>query len=131
LDIEVSADKAYGRVLTYDFPRQHAIRAYIPFHSEHLGEGQLSRWDFIYDRKQDRYRCPQDHYLYPYEKLDHCLIKRYRLLGGYYRQCPIRLSCLPENIATAPALCSAVPDVTDNARMHHNAFTMSLMRLSS
>jgi hypothetical protein len=93
---DVSADKAYGRGPTYAFLRQHAIRAHIPLHIEHLGEGQLSRRDFIYDRKHDRYRCPQHPSLYPYEKLDHRLIKRYRLLGGHCRQCPIRLSGLPE-----------------------------------
>jgi transposase len=93
---EMAADKAYGRGPTYALLRQHGIRAYIPLHIEHLGEGQLSRRDFIYDRKGDRYRCPQNHYLYPYEKLDHRLIKRYRMLGGHCRQCPIRLSCLPK-----------------------------------
>src|SRR5262245_22925149 len=93
---EVSADKAYGRGPTYDFLRQHAIRAYIPLHMEHLGEGQLSRRDFVYDHKHDRNRCPQNHYLYPYAKLDHRLIKRYRMLGGHCRQCPVRVSCLPE-----------------------------------
>jgi hypothetical protein len=36
------------------------------------------------------------HYRYPYEKLDHRLINRYRLLGGQCRPCPLRLSCLPE-----------------------------------
>src|SRR5262245_856472 len=63
---------------------------------EHLGEGQLSRRDFAYDRNHDRYRCPQNHYLYPYEKLDHRLIKRYRIVGGYCRQCPVKETCLPE-----------------------------------
>jgi transposase len=93
---EVAADKAYGRGPTYAFLRQHAIRAYLPLHIEYLGEGHLSRRDFVYDRKHDRYRCPQKHSLDPYEKLDHRLIKRYRMLGGHCRQCPIRLSCLPE-----------------------------------
>jgi len=93
---EVAADKAYGRGPTYAFRRQHAIGAYLPLQIEHLGEGQLSRRDFVYARKHDRYRCSQNHYLYPYEKLDHRLIKRYRLLGGHCRQCPIRWSCLPE-----------------------------------
>jgi IS5 family transposase len=93
---EVSADKAYGRGPTYAFLRQRAIRTYIPLHIEHLGEGQLSRRDFLYDRKRDRYRCPLNHYLYPYEKLDHRSIKRYRMLGGHCRQCPVRVFCLPE-----------------------------------
>ena len=56
----------------------------------------MSCRDFLCDRKRDRFRRPQKHYLYPYEKLDHRLIKRYRMLGGHGRQCPIRVSCLPE-----------------------------------
>ncbi len=76
---------------------------------EHLGEGQLSGRDFIYDRKQDRYRCPQNHYLYPYEKLDHRLIKRYRL--------PADVAAFPntlflfarETSPSRPVCCIAAP----------------------
>jgi transposase len=64
---EILADKAYGRGPTYAFLRQHAIRAYLPLQIEHLGEGQLSRRDFVYERKRDRYRCPQQHSLYPFD----------------------------------------------------------------
>ena len=33
----------------------------------------------------------------PYEKLDNGLIKRYRITGGYCRQCSRRADCLPDS----------------------------------
>ncbi|HJY81931.1 MAG TPA: transposase [Candidatus Binatia bacterium] len=91
------ADKAYGRGPMFSFLRGRKVRAYISLHEDNLGEGRLSRGEFRYDRSRDRYRCPQNHYLYPYEKLDHRLIKRYRIVGGHCRRCPVKATCLPDN----------------------------------
>lgn len=93
---EVIADRGYGRGPTYSHCRERGIRTYIPLHDENLGKGRLSRGEFVYDRKRDRYRCPQGHYLYPYEKLDHGSIKRYRITGGHCKNCPKKAACLPE-----------------------------------
>ena len=57
----------------------------------------MTRSEFKYDRKNDRYVCPNKKYLYPYDKLDHGLIKRYRIVGGHCKSCPLRKACLPEN----------------------------------
>jgi len=94
---EVVADKGYGRGPTYGFLRERGIRAYVPLHDDNLGQGRLSRAEFKYDRKHDRYICPNKKYLYPYDKLDKGLIKRYRIVGGHCRRCPFRARCLPEN----------------------------------
>lgn len=94
--VEITADKGYGRGPTYTYLRSQRIRAYIPLHDDNSGQGQISRGEFDYERRYDRYRCPQGHYLLPYETLDHGLVKRYRLVGGHCRQCPQRTQCLPE-----------------------------------
>jgi len=94
---EVVADKGYGRGPTYGFLREHRIRTYIPLHHDNLGQGRLTRTEFKYDRKRDRYVCPNKKYLYPYDTLDKGLIKRYRIVGGHCRRCPLRTQCLPEN----------------------------------
>jgi transposase len=92
---EVIADRGYGRGPTYRHLREKRIRTYIPLHTDNLGEGRLSRSDFKYERRTDRYRCPGGHYLHPYEKLDKGIIKRYRIVGGHCRHCGLRNSCLP------------------------------------
>lgn len=90
------ADKGYGRGPTYRFLQSHHIRAYIPVHDDNLGAERLSRAAFVYERRRDRFRCPQGHYLYPYEKLDKNFSKRYRLTGGHCRVCPLKEACLPQ-----------------------------------
>lgn len=93
---EVIADRGYGRGPTYAQLREQKIRHYIPLHDPNTGRGKLTPSDFKYDRRKDRYRCPQGHYLYPYEKVDRGSVKRYRVTGGHCRNCPIKSSCLPD-----------------------------------
>lgn len=95
---ELVADKGYGRGPTYDLLDKHAIKHYIPLHSNNLGEGKISRGDFKYDRNNDRYVCPKNRYLYPYEKLEHGIMKRYRMVGGHCRKCDYSDQCLPDNL---------------------------------
>ena len=95
---EVIADRGYGRGPTYSDLRSQGIRHYIPLHDPRTGRGKLTPSEFKYDRRNDRYRCPQGHYLYPYEKLEKGIIKRYRLTGGHCRTCPMRDRCLPDNV---------------------------------
>lgn len=94
---EVTADKGYGRGPTYSFLRGRKIRAYIPLHDDNLGAGRISRGEFQYDRRKDRFKCPNGKYLYPYDKLEHGSIKRYRVIGGHCKSCPLRNACLPES----------------------------------
>jgi hypothetical protein len=93
---ELIADKGYGRGPAYEYCRLKSIRNYIPLHDENLGHGRISKGEFRYDRKNDRYICPQDKFLYPYEKTDRG-IKRYRVLGGHCSTCPLKAQCLPKN----------------------------------
>ncbi|PIR22925.1 MAG: IS5/IS1182 family transposase [Deltaproteobacteria bacterium CG11_big_fil_rev_8_21_14_0_20_45_16] len=92
---EIIADRGYGRGPTYRFCREQKIRSYIPLHDDHYGEHRVPRNEFLYQKKEDRYRCPQGHYLYPYEKLTGSS-RRYRILGGHCQTCPPRNSCLPD-----------------------------------
>lgn len=81
LDVqEVIADRGYGRGPTYCALRERKIRAYILLHDARMGKGKLTPTEFVYYARTDRYQCPEGHFLYPYEKLDHGLIKRYRII---------------------------------------------------
>ncbi len=94
---EVIADRGYGRGPTYAQLREQKIRHYIPMHDATTGRGKLTPSNFKYDRRKDRYRCPEGHYLYPYEKTERGSVRRYRTTGGHCRRCPMSSSCLPDN----------------------------------
>ncbi len=94
---EVIADRGYGRGPTYAQLREQKIRHYNPLHNPNTGRGKLTPSDFKYDRRKDRYRCSQGHYLHPYEKIDRGSVKRYRVTGGHCRDCPMSSSCLPDS----------------------------------
>lgn len=94
---EVIADRGYGRGPTYAQLREQKIRHYIPMHDANTGCGKLTPSSFKYDRRNDRYRCPEGHYLYPYEKIEHGSVRRFRITGGHCRRCPMSSSCLPDS----------------------------------
>jgi len=94
---EVIAGRGYGRGPTYTELRNRQIRHYIPLHEARGGGSKLTTDEFKYDRRNDRFRCPQDQYLYPYEKSERDSVFRYRVTGGHCRRCPIQDSCLPPN----------------------------------
>ena len=95
---DVIADPGYGRGPTYAQLREQKIRHYIPLHDPNTGHGKLAPSDFTYDRRKDRYRCPEGHYLYPYKKIERRgSVRRYRVTGGHCRRCPMSSSCLPDS----------------------------------
>jgi len=94
---EVIADRGYGRGPTYAQLRAKKIRHYIPLHDARTGRGKLTPSEFKYDRRNDRYRCPQGHYLYPYEKTERGSVRRYRVTRGHCRGCSMSDQCLPDN----------------------------------
>ncbi len=94
---EVIADRGYGRGPTYAQLRQQKIRHYIPLHDANTGRGKLTPSDFKYERRTDRYRCPEGHYHYPYEKVERGSVRRYRVTGGHCRHCPMSQQCIPDS----------------------------------
>jgi len=93
---EVIADKGYGRGPTYKQFHSLKIRTYIPLHDDNIGAGRLSRGEFKYDNRNDRYRCPDGHWMYPYDKPEKGIMKRYRIVGGHCKHCSLRATCLPD-----------------------------------
>lgn len=92
--LELLADSGYGHGPTYEFLKNKGIRGYIPLRDEKLGNGKNGPTDgFTYDRRHDRYKCPQGHFLYPHKPSDS--MTRYRVTGGHCRGCPLREQCFP------------------------------------
>jgi len=94
---EVIADKGYGRGPTYEQFRRQRIRTYIPLHDDNMGAGRISRGAFDYDSRNDRYRCPEGHWMHPYDKPEKGIMKRYRIIGGHCKACSLRSTCLPKS----------------------------------
>ncbi|MCU7805478.1 MAG: transposase [Candidatus Thiodiazotropha sp. (ex Lucinoma borealis)] len=91
------ADKGYGRGPTYEQFHSLKIHTYIPLHDDNIGTGRLSRGEFTYDNCNDRYRCPDGHWMYPYDKPEKNIMNRYRMLGGHCKICSLRSTCLPDS----------------------------------
>ncbi len=58
------ADRGYGHGPDYEFLKDRGVQAYIPLRDGKIGAGRNGGVDLIYDRKNDRYRCPMGRYLY-------------------------------------------------------------------
>ncbi|WP_197407934.1 transposase [Rickettsia rhipicephali] len=116
------ADKGYGRGPTYGYFKLLGITTYIPLHVDNLGEGKISRGEFQYDREQDRYKCPQGHYLYPYDKLDKKQIKRYRITGGHCKNCSLKSGCISDNYSNRGRFIYRNPyqDEIDEVKVRQN-----------
>ena len=53
------ADKGYGKGETYKLVSAKHISAYILSRDLRSGEGKISKGEFVYGRKKDRYICPE------------------------------------------------------------------------
>lgn len=90
----VVADKGYGTADVYQSMADREITPCIP-HQNHKGGrgvGIYEAKDFVYDAKQDAYRCPQGQWLHRY-----CTTAdgsaRYRAAQGICAACPKRSLC--------------------------------------
>jgi transposase len=91
----IAGDKHYGTASNYQYCAEHGLRPHLAPASGNLKErGKLELSRFVYEPADDRYRCPQGHYLplhqtnlakqanvYLIEKAETCA------------QCPLRKDC--------------------------------------
>ena len=87
------ADAGYGHGPTYRFFRKRKITTYIPLRDNKLGKGKFAPTrGFVYDHKNDVYRCPYGYTLTPHKPSNG--FTRYVITGGECKTCPFRSSCL-------------------------------------
>lgn len=116
---EVTADRGYGTGKIYQYLSEQKIRSYIPTFDDRIGTGPIEQ-GFKYDRKNDRYICPEGNLLYPYEKKGARDYSRYRIMHGECRACPKRFGCLGtrprQPTFTRPILRHPQQDLLDAVR---------------
>lgn len=85
------ADRGYGSRENLEFLESKNIKHFIPLWRPQVGEQEEG---FFYDKKKDRFRCPQGHYLNAGSVVDE--IKRYSLSLKVCKLCPLYDSCVTD-----------------------------------
>jgi transposase len=92
---EATADRGYGSAAIIRTLQQQGITANIPLWSGRVGNSKYLKGELLYDRKRDRFRCPQGKYLTPNPAI--CgNYKRYVSSSADCRHCLRRSTCATE-----------------------------------
>jgi transposase len=92
---EAIADRGYGSAAIIRALQQHGTETYIPLWSGRVGNGKYVKGGLVYERAQDRYRCPEGKYLTANSAVcaNH---KRYASSAADCRGCPRLTTCPTE-----------------------------------
>ena len=92
---EATADRGYGSATIIRTLQEQGTTSYIPLWSGRVGNSKYLKGELVYDKKRDRFRCPQGKYLMPNRSIaGNC--KRYVSSSADCRCCPRRSSCPTE-----------------------------------
>ena len=91
----VAGDHHYGTADNYIYCVQEGIRPHLGEVSAHLEQrGKLPLEDFIYEKEQDRLKCPEGHYLIFHQNRPLEQAKVYRIEDpADCANCPLRVRC--------------------------------------
>ena len=92
---EATADRGYGSAAIIRSLQESGTTTYIPLWSGRVGNSKYLKGGLAYDKKRDRFRCPQGKYLRPNRSLaGNC--KRYVSSSAACGRCPRRSTCPTE-----------------------------------
>ena len=98
---EATADRGYGSAAIIEALQGEGTKTYIPLWNTRTGGNSGSAVGLVYEREEDRIRCPADKYLYP-SSGNYDNRKRYASLSGGCRECPHASTCPAKNRKKAP-----------------------------
>ncbi len=89
---EAIADRGYGSAAIIRSLQEQRARTYIPLWSGRVGNGKYLTGQLVYEKQQDRFRCPEGKYLMPNLAIveNH---KRYASSSDDCRACPRAETC--------------------------------------
>jgi transposase len=98
---EATADRAYGSAAIIRTLQQSGTETYIPLWSGRVGNSKYFQGGLVYEKEQDRFRCPQGKYLYPNPAIceNH---QRYVSSSADCRHCPQAATCPARTRKAAP-----------------------------
>jgi transposase len=89
---EAVADRGYGSAAIIRCLQQQGIETYIPLWSGRVGNSKYLTGDLVYEKENDRFRCPQGKYLTPNPATSENQ-KRYVSSSEDCRNCPQASTC--------------------------------------
>ena len=98
---EATADRGYGSAEIIEALQGQGTKTYIPLWNTRTGRNSGNAVGLVYEREEDRIRCPADKYLYP-SSGNYDNRKRYASLSGGCRECPHASTCPAKNRKKAP-----------------------------
>ena len=89
---EAIADRGYGSAAIIRSLQEQGIETYIPLWSGRVGNSKYLTGELVYEKQQDRFRCPEGKYLLPNLAIveNH---KRYSASSDDCRDCPRANTC--------------------------------------
>ena len=120
---EAIADRGYGSAEIIKTLQEQGTKPYIPLWNRRSGRNSATAVGLIYEREQDRFRCPAGKYLKPspanYENR-----KRYVSSPADCRKCPLISTCPAKTRSKAPhtrfVLRPLDQDLFDEVQAHMN-----------
>jgi transposase len=100
---EATADRGYGSAAIIRELQQQGIATYIPLWSGRVGNSKYLKSGLIYEKEQDRFRCPQGKYLTP-NPANYENHKRYTSSSADCQACPQASECPARSRQSAPHL---------------------------
>ena len=89
---EATADRGYGSAAIIRCLQEQGIDSYIPLWSGRVGKSKHWGGGFVYEKEQDRFRCPEGNYLVANPSL-HENYKRYASVPAECRACSQASTC--------------------------------------
>jgi transposase len=98
---EAVADRGYGSAAIIRKLEEQGTATYIPLWSGRVGNSKYLKGSLVYEREQDRFRCPRGKYLHPNPAIcdNH---KRYVSSSADCRDCPQASTCPARTRKAAP-----------------------------
>ena len=98
---EATADRGYGSAAIIRTLQQQGIKTYIPLWNGRVGNSKYLKGGLVYERDEDRFRCPEGKYLTPNPAICDNQ-KRYVSSSLDCQHCPRRSNCQTEARKTLP-----------------------------
>ena len=99
--VEATADRGYGSAAIIHALQQQGKQTFIPLWSGRVGNSKYLSSGLVYEKEQDRFRCPEGEFLHPNPASDRHY-KRYVSLSADCKICPQASSCPARTRGSSP-----------------------------
>ena len=98
---ELTADRGYGSAAIIRTLQQQGKQTFIPLWNGRVGNRKYLNNGLVYEKEQDRFRCPAGKYLYPNPAIEKNY-KRYVITSSDCKVCPQASTCPARTRSSSP-----------------------------